>query len=131
MNNADKKWSIQKNYLDDLVRQQNWQQRITWLTPFGLFRQSIDALCRTDTQSFLKYLERVRYYRETFFRYYTDKKLFESFSYFSIEPFEMLMSVEEINAIGQNNYWKTLEEKEIENQTIPFLNTDEAPRFES
>jgi hypothetical protein len=94
---ADKKWAVQRNYLDGLVRQQNWQQRIAWLSPSELFGQTTEALCRTDMQSFLKYMESVRNYRETFIRYYTDKKLFESFAYFTGHPFESLYSKAEVD----------------------------------
>jgi ABC-type transport system involved in multi-copper enzyme maturation permease subunit len=128
---ADKKWAIQQNYLEGLIRQQNWQQRIAWLSPAAIFGQATDALCRTDMQSFLKYMERVRQYRETFIRHYTDKKLFESVTYFTAEPFETLLSEAEVEAMGEEKYWKMMDEKGINNQIYPFLNTGEVPRFES
>jgi ABC-type transport system involved in multi-copper enzyme maturation permease subunit len=94
MDYADKKWAIQRQYLDELVRQQQCQQRIAWLSPSELFGQANETLCRTDVQSFLKYMESVRNYRETFFRYYTDKKLFDAIAYFTAEPLEILISFE-------------------------------------
>ena len=129
MDYADKKWAIQRDYLDGLVRQQLWQQRIAWLSPSEIFGQATDALCRTDMQSFLKYMEGVRNYRETFFRYYTDKKLFETIAYFTAEPFETLISVEEVDAMGQDSYWNLMREKGVNNEMFPYLNTDDVPRF--
>jgi len=125
---ADKKWAIQKNYMDELIRQEKWQQRIAWLSPSQIFGQTINALCRTDMQSFLKYMENVRNYRETFIRYYTDKKLFESFAYFAPESFETLPSQEEMKRTGQDP-WDRLVKQGISYEKFPYLNTDDVPRF--
>jgi ABC-type transport system involved in multi-copper enzyme maturation permease subunit len=129
MDYADKKWVIQRDYLDGLVRQQQWQQWIAWLSPYGLFEQATGALCRTDMQSFLKYMERIREYREIFIRYYSDKKLFGAFAYFTGEAFETLISEAEISEMGQNNYWNMLRERGVNNSMFPYLNTDDVPRF--
>jgi hypothetical protein len=128
---ADKKWAIQKDYLDGLVRQQEMQQRIAWLSFSELFGQTAEALCRTDLQSFLKYLESIRNYRETFFRYYTDMKLFESFTYFTSESYENLYSEEEVKNMGMPTFWKLMEEKGFSLEIFPYLNTDDAPRYVS
>jgi len=131
MSYADKKWAIQRNYLDELIRQQNWQQRIAWLSPSELFGQTTNVLCKTDMNSFLKYMENIRNYRETFFRYYTDKKLFESFAYFTAEPFESLFSEEDIKSMGQQKIWDLMNEKGVSNDMFPYLNTDDLPRYVS
>ena len=127
---ADKKWAVQQNYLDELVRQQKWQQWIAWLSPSELFRQTTETLSRTNMQVFLKYMESVRNYRETFIRYYTDKKLFESFAYFTGHPFESLYSKEEVDNTD-GGLWKLMGKKEISNQMFPYLNTDDVPRYVS
>jgi hypothetical protein len=76
-------------------------------------------------------LERIRDYRETFFRYYSDKKLFESFAYFTPEPFETLYSQEDIDATGGiDEFWKLMREKGFSREMFPYLNTDDVPRFE-
>ena len=126
---ADKKWAVQKNYLDALVRQQQWQQRIAWLSPSELFGQTANTLCRTDMQSFLKYMESVRNYREAFFRHYTDKKLFESFAYFTGQQFEDLLSEEELSKMEAGAFWKLMGEKNMSNNNFPYLNTDDVPRY--
>jgi ABC-type dipeptide/oligopeptide/nickel transport system permease subunit len=129
MDYADKKWTIQRDYLDRLVRQQQWQQWIAWLSPSELFGQTTSALCRTDMNSFLKYLESVRNYRETFIRFYIDRKLFESITYVTAQPFEDLISFEEMYAMGEGKYWQLMQEQEVSNQKYPFLNTDDVPRY--
>jgi hypothetical protein len=81
---------------------------------------------------FLKYLERVRNYRETFFRYYTDKKLFESVTYFTAESFESFLSKEVVDSMGGIDiFYQLMEEKGIHNAMFPYLNTDDVPRYES
>ena len=129
MDYADKKWAIQRDYLDGLVRQQQWQQRIAWLSPSEIFGQATDALCRTDMRKFLKYMEDVRIFRETFFRYYTDRKLFDAITYFTAEPFDELLSFEEIEAMGKEGHWNLMREKGVHNEMFPYLNTDDVPRF--
>jgi len=129
--NAGKKWAIQRKFLDGLVRQQSWQQRIAWLSPSEIFGQATDALCRTDMQSVLKYLESVRNYRETFFRYYTDKKLPESFTYFTNELFDALYSEEEVKSMGVQKFWELMRERDISNVSFSYLNTDDVPRYVS
>jgi len=130
LNNADKKWILQKDYLDGLVRQQAWQQRIAWLSPSEIFGQTTNTLCRTDMQSFLKYMEQVRNYREVFYRFYADKKLIESFAYFTGHAFEDLYSQEEADNI-EGGIWRLLDEQNVSNNMFPYLNTDEVPRFVS
>ena len=127
---ADKKWAVQRNYLDELIRQQKWQQWIAWLSPSELFGQVTNVLCKTDMHSFLKYLESVRNFRETFFRYYTDKKLFESIAYFTAHPLEDLFSEEDVEKMGgMMKFWDLMKEKGVDNQMFPFLDTDDVPRY--
>lgn len=52
LNNADKKWALQRDYLDGLMRQQHLQQVIAWLSPSELFSQTTDALCHTNANLF-------------------------------------------------------------------------------
>ena len=133
---ADKKWQYQKKYLDDLVYQQRCQQRISMLSPSEIFKQSTSSLCRTDMQSFLKYWESIRNYRETFFRYYTDKKIFESFSYFLIEQFEDLLEEKDLvdfEEIDDDEFERLLEEWEESSAWMDsaFLDLDDVPRHVS
>jgi ABC-type transport system involved in multi-copper enzyme maturation permease subunit len=83
---ADKKWAVQKKYLDDLDYQEKVRERLSWLSPAGIFEQIADIQCRTSQVMFLNYMEHVRAYRESLIRYFKDKKLFESFIYFTPMP---------------------------------------------
>lgn len=125
LNNADKKWAMQRNYLDGLVRQQQLQQAIAWLSPSELFAQTTEALCRTDANSFLKYMESLRNYRETVITYFKDNKLFESISYFTPEPLEDFPTQAELDS-GDSEAWKKYERGYSE---FPKVDTSGLPRY--
>lgn len=125
LNNADKKWALQRNYLDGLVRQQQLQQAIAWLSPSELFAQTTEALCRTDANSFLKYMESLRNYRETVITYFKDNKLFESISYFTPEPLEDFPTQAELDS-GDSEAWKKYERGYSE---FPKVDTSGLPRY--
>lgn len=125
LNNADKKWAMQRNYLDGLVRQQQLQQAIAWLSPSELFAQTTEALCRTDANSFLKYMESLRNYRETVIAYFKNNKLFESISYFTPEPLEDFPTQVELDS-GDSEAWKKYERGYSE---FPKVDTSGLPRY--
>lgn len=125
LNNADKKWALQRNYLDGLVRQQQLQQAIAWLSPSELFAQTTEALCRTDANSFLKYMESLRNYRETVITFFKDNKLFESISYFTPEPLEDFPTQAELDS-GDSEAWKKYERGYSE---FPKVDTSGLPRY--
>jgi hypothetical protein len=77
-------------------------------------------------------MESVRNYRESFIRYYTDKKLFESFAYFTGHTFESLYSNEDVESMGGiQQFWKLMNEQGISNAMFPYLNVDDVPRYVS
>lgn len=125
LNYADKKWALQRNYLDGLVRQQQLQQAIAWLSPSELFAQTTEALCRTNANSFLKYMESLRNYRETVISYFKDNKLFESISYFTPEPLEDFPTQAELDS-GDSEAWKKYERGYSE---YPKVDTSGLPRY--
>jgi ABC-type transport system involved in multi-copper enzyme maturation permease subunit len=95
---ADKKWAIQKDYLDKLVKQQRLQHYLSWLSPSEMFKQAANSLCRTDADAFLKYMDSQRAYRETMIRFFVDNRLFSSYRYFTAQKEEDHMTEEELEA---------------------------------
>jgi hypothetical protein len=73
----------------------------------------------------------VRNYREAFFRYYTDKKLFESFAYFTGHSFESLYSEDEMESMGNDGFRAKMNEQNVTNRMFPYLDTDDVPRYVS
>ncbi len=76
---ADKRWSSQKAYLDSLARQARAAERLSLVSPAGVFRAVASAVCRTDLDSHERQMDRARRYRETFVGWLQGKDIFESF----------------------------------------------------
>jgi ABC-type transport system involved in multi-copper enzyme maturation permease subunit len=76
---ADRRWASQKAYLDSLSRQARAAERLSLVSPTGIFRAIASAVCRTDLASHQKQLDRAREYRETFIRWLQGKAIFSSF----------------------------------------------------
>ncbi|MDR1054506.1 MAG: ABC transporter permease subunit [Prevotellaceae bacterium] len=80
---ADKKWAIQKDYFDGLARQEKIQQGLALLSPSEIFLQLSSALCHTDANSFIIYMDKVREYRQVLITYFKENKFFESSKWFT------------------------------------------------
>jgi ABC-type transport system involved in multi-copper enzyme maturation permease subunit len=76
---ADKKWAAAKAYVDSLARQARAADRLSFLSPAGLFRAVAAAVCRTDLASYERHMDRTRQYRETFIHWLRGKDIFASF----------------------------------------------------
>lgn len=125
LSNADKKWALQRNYLDGLTRQQRLQQAIAWLSPSELFSQTTEALCHTDVRGFLTYMESIRNYRETVITFFKDKKLFESTTYFTAQPLDEFVTDAE-SKVGNDAVQKKASRY---NSDFPYLDTSSLPRY--
>ena len=122
---ADKKWAIQKKYLDDLLFQEKVREYLSWLSPAGIFEQIADMQCHTSPASFLLYMEKVRGYRENLIQYFKDKKLFESYSYFTPQNESTFID----DAADLRTVWATPRE-EWDFSYHPLLNLSDVPVFE-
>ena len=96
---ADKKWVFQRDYLDDLNRQTNTAEIMSLLSPSELFRLVCSAICRTDVNSYYRFMDRTRSYRELFIDYYKDRKLFSSFIFMTPQPQEEMKTNDEIKEL--------------------------------
>ena len=131
---ADKIWAVQKEYLDKLIHQQQVRQYLSWLSPAELFGQATNALCRTDMNSFLKYMESQRDYRKKLIRYFTDNNLFESFTYFTPQLESEFATQQELDDFyEENKHLPYLQQrahpKNMVSYTNSDINADNMPRF--
>jgi ABC-type transport system involved in multi-copper enzyme maturation permease subunit len=120
---ADKKWLLQKVYLEDLDGQRKLAERISLVSPSEIFRLVCASLCRTDVACHYRFMDRVRRYREEFIDFYKDRKIFSSFMYFTPQPPETFLTADEIVRIRTGGEFKTLDEfKEyLETHTVTFV----------
>ncbi|MDR1755449.1 MAG: ABC transporter permease subunit [Culturomica sp.] len=98
---ADKKWAVQKEYLDGLVKQERFQQRLALLSPSEIFGQLASSLCYSDPAYYLAWMERVREYRQTFIDYVRERKLYESSAWGTRQDPENFVSDERYREISQ------------------------------
>jgi ABC-type transport system involved in multi-copper enzyme maturation permease subunit len=76
---ADRKWAPAKAYVDSLARQARAADRLSFLSPAGLFRAVAAAVCRTDLAAHERFMDGTRQYRETFIRWLRAKNIFASY----------------------------------------------------
>jgi ABC-type transport system involved in multi-copper enzyme maturation permease subunit len=151
---ADRKWAPAKAYLDSLARQARAADRLSFLSPAGLFRAVASAVCRADLASHERHMDRARQYRETFVRWLQGKDIFKSFRWLTpTDPktFQTEDALVEKRTGGefktakeydawaaqQKDFrlrWEKLSTVDIKGdspQDFPFLDVSDMPRFES
>lgn len=152
LDNADKKWGPQKAYLDGLSRQAGTAEKLSLISPAGLFRLISTVICGTDRGAQEKRLADVRRYRETFVGYLKGKNLFERFEYITPTPPSAFKTADALVEARTGGKFKTLAEYDAWAATqkdfrarwqvlytviqpgekpddYPFLKTDDVPRF--
>ena len=112
---ADRKWPIQKKYLDGLIRQQKVEQNLSMFSPSEIFIQAASCLCRSSAKDFLRYMDKMREYRESIVIFLKGKKLFEKYIYFTPQdPATFVSTAEYVK--GNNNvpdHFNTLDLKNV------------------
>ena len=80
---ADKKWQLQRAYLDNLNKQERTARYISFFSPSEIFSHLGSMLCGTSAISQQILYERARNYRETLVNYFVQNKIFASYKYFT------------------------------------------------
>jgi len=122
---ADKKWAFQKYYLDDLDRQRNTAEIMSLMSPSELFKLVCSAVCRTDVNSYYRFMDRTRSYREEFIDYFKNRKLFSSFIYMTPLPPEEMKTSEEIAELRKEGKFRYRGRNEY-----PYLDVSDVPVFQ-
>jgi ABC-type transport system involved in multi-copper enzyme maturation permease subunit len=104
---ADKKWALQKVYLDSLSRQARAAERFALASPAGIFRAAAAAVCGTNLRTYEDNMTRARRYRETFIGYFRNKNVFESYKYLTAAPPESFKSENELFSIRTGGKFKS------------------------
>ena len=108
---ADKGWVFTKEYMDKEEAQMRLAKRLALLSPTDVFRQVASALCRTDVDTrLLRFSESLRRYRDDFIDYLEDKNLFSSYEYFTRQPPETFMDVDEIVRVRSGGQFNSIAE---------------------
>ena len=104
---ADKRWALEQAYLASLARQARAAERLSFVSPAGVFRTIASALCATDLGAHENTLDRTRRYRETFVRWLEGKSIFSSFRWFTPTPPESFRTGDQLIELRTGGEFKT------------------------
>ncbi len=104
---ADRRWALQKAYLDTLARQARAAEKLSGLSPTGLFRTVCTAICRTDLSAHEREMNRLRQYRESFVRWLRGKDIFASFRWLTPTDPATFRTEDELVAARTGGEFKT------------------------
>lgn len=147
---ADKKWALQKAYLDNLDRQRSVAEKISLISPAEIFRLTASIICRTSVDSHHRFMERTRWYREEFIDHLESKNFPSSYIWFTPIPEEKFLTANEFFTYVSEGEIDNIEEwdRRIDAQNglatgmwkrsvpdyyhndYPFLNVSDVPRFQ-
>jgi ABC-type transport system involved in multi-copper enzyme maturation permease subunit len=150
---ADKKWALQKAYLASLARQARAAEKLSLLSPTGVFRTIASAVCRTDLASHEHQMDRTRQYREAFIRWLRSKDIFASFRWITpVAPDSFLTEDQltekrtggEFKTAGEFDAWASQQKDHMARwgklskvkvlgdspEDFPFLDVPDMPRFQ-
>jgi len=151
---ADKKWALQKAYLASLARQARAAEKLSWISPTGVFRTIAAAICRTDLGSHEHQMDVTRRYRETFVRWLQGKDIFSSYRWITPADPGSFMTEDQLVEKRTGGEFKTSREYEAwasqqkdfrsrwlklskvklhgdGPEDFPFLDLSDMPRFEA
>jgi ABC-type transport system involved in multi-copper enzyme maturation permease subunit len=83
---ADKKWALQREYIDKLEKQERIARIASFFSPSEIFCHISSMICGTGPAAHLELLNQTRIYRDVLLRYFTDKKIFSSYKYITPQP---------------------------------------------
>lgn len=129
---SDRKWKLQKDYLNKLEQQIRLRYWLSCFSPLEIFQETAQHICRTSPESYLSYMNEVRNYRQEVWNYFIDHHLFSSYSYFTTQNEADFMTEERMDEVCREYDTFSEEEKKsfiysMENR--PKVNTQELPRF--
>jgi ABC-type transport system involved in multi-copper enzyme maturation permease subunit len=130
LNNCDKKWAIQSDYLQQVYRQEKTIRYLSCLSPSGIFRQVAASLCHTGMDSEVHFMNQVRQFQNVYYDYFLQNRIFSSYLYFTPQKEVDFPNTWE-EASAKFKKWKS----EIEQKTtfsysaFGYLDTSGLPQF--
>jgi ABC-type transport system involved in multi-copper enzyme maturation permease subunit len=130
LENCDRKWAIQSDYLQQVYRQEKTVRYLSCLSPSGILKQVTASLCRTGMDSEVQFMNQVRQFQDVFYGYYMRNGIFSSYAFFTMQKeSEFPEDWEESNA--QIKKWQ---EEAKPASTLDFswfqpIDTQSLPRF--
>jgi ABC-type transport system involved in multi-copper enzyme maturation permease subunit len=130
LENCDRKWAIQSDYLQQIYRQEKTVRYLSCLSPAGIFKQVSASLCRTGMDSEVHFMNQARTFQDMYYGYFVQNKIYSSYAYFTPQKEEDFP--EDMNDAGPKvNAWreKAKPESTFDFSSFGYLNTNDLPRF--
>ncbi len=95
---AESTWLLEKVFLDKQDRQRVLAERLSMVSPSRVFQLLCNSLCRTDVESYKRFILSTQSYREGLIRFFRNGNLFGSYKFFTaVDPDEMMTEDEYYN----------------------------------
>jgi len=92
---AEGRWLLEKEFLDRQDRQRLLAERLSMVSPAQVFQLLSSSLCRTDVESYKRFMESTRRYREELIQYLRNGNLFDSYKFFTAVDPNVMMTTDE------------------------------------
>ncbi|OFX37283.1 MAG: hypothetical protein A2X05_15540 [Bacteroidetes bacterium GWE2_41_25] len=127
---AGKKWHLQEVYLNQLFHQQKIVKYLSCLSPSEILKYVSSSLCKSDMENHVDFMNQARNYREQFFNYYKENKIFSSYNYFSPHKESEIPKTQE-EAMKMVAQWRSTAKPEstFDLSSLGFISTAGLPRF--
>jgi ABC-type transport system involved in multi-copper enzyme maturation permease subunit len=130
LDNCDKKWAIQSDYLQQIYRQEKTVRYLSCLSPAGILKQVAASLCRTGADSEVQFMNQARLFQDVFYGYLVQNKIFSSYAYFTPQK-ESELPADWDEAQAQQDQWKNEAKPEstFDVSSFGYMDTQSFPRF--
>ena len=130
LDNCDKKWAIQSDYLQQIYRQEKTVRYLSCLSPAEIFKQVSASVCHTGMDAEVHFMNQVRQFQDVYYGYFMQNKIFSSYPYFTMQN-ESDFPADWSESNKQYTQWreKTERESTFDLSSFGYLNTSDLPRF--
>jgi len=128
--NCDKKWAIQSDYLQQIYQQEKTVRFLSCLSPSEIFKYVASSLCRTDMESEVHFMEQVRQFQDVFYGYFVQNKIYSSYALFTMQKEEDFPAnfSEASEAVNAWNEWAK-PESTFDFSSFGYVDTAGFPEF--
>ena len=130
LDNCDKKWSLQSDYLQQVYRQEKTVRYLSFLSPAEIFKQLSVLLCHTGMENEVSFMNQVRQFQDVYYGYFIQNKIYSSYAYMTPQKEEDFSETQEESEAKQNEWRNTAKpESTFDTSSFGYLDTSDLPRF--